>query len=219
MSVECSQAEISSSVWSPFRNSPTEWGVPECDTEASIMRMSWLTSGTPVEVATWKIQLFLPSNFRSYLRYPLSYRSLRLRKLNFSEDRLCNKDEEQRYNIGTQNNLVPILKHNICMTYFTLWIRVKYFLFPHSWLACLLNIALYICIYIYIDHVFHVWRPVEDTQRSTELHDSWNIPHSATLLAVNYFSQFTCEGLAFILKSYPGSNDTINTTSSIIYTS
>ena len=77
---------------------------------------------------------------------------------------------------------------------------------------------IYIYIYVHVGHAFHVWRRTEDTQRSTELHNSWNISHSATLLAVTYFTTFTCDGLLFTLKCYPSSKDTINTTPSIIYT-
>jgi hypothetical protein len=135
------------------------------------------------------------------------------------------------------------------VTYFTLWIWVKYFLFLHSWLAYLLNIAcvcVCVCIYtrwfkydrdclhlftyklvpvileppcIYIGPSFRVGCPTVDTQWSTELHNSWNISHSATLLALTYFTQFIRDGLVFAIKSYPDSNNTIKTTSSIIYVS
>jgi hypothetical protein len=45
VSVVCSQTEVSASDWSLVQRGPTDYGVPECDREASKMRRSWPTRG------------------------------------------------------------------------------------------------------------------------------------------------------------------------------
>jgi hypothetical protein len=45
VSVVCCQVEVSASGWSLIERSPTDYGVSECDREASIMRRPWPPRG------------------------------------------------------------------------------------------------------------------------------------------------------------------------------
>jgi hypothetical protein len=67
--------EVSSSGWSLFLRSHTECGLPECDREASIVRIPWPTSGCcPIKNNVWRgvsvIKLLTMQFLSSLLFFP-----------------------------------------------------------------------------------------------------------------------------------------------------
>jgi hypothetical protein len=56
VSVVCCRVEVSATGWSPIQRSLTEYGVPECDREATIIRRLWPTRA----VGPWKKKYIYP---------------------------------------------------------------------------------------------------------------------------------------------------------------